>query len=337
MNTPNLQNISLYILLAVFGLIAGLMFFPFLNIIALGAILAVLFFPLKLRIAKYIKSETLASLTTLVLASLIVIVPLYGIGQLAFNEIYNLYSHRSEHGQIIFNAESLVRNLPAPLAGVVQDILNNIGEKIGNFAGNLFQSFTTLAANVAGFVIDFVLLAFTFYYLLRDGQKFKNFIGHILPLPLSQETLLVEKVEMAVKGVVQGSFLVALTQGLVATVGFLIFGVPGAFLWGAFTVLAALVPNFGTSLSLVPAVLYLFITGHTGAGIGMSIWGALAVGTIDNILGPQLVGARTQLHPLLVLFSVIGGMGLFGILGFLIGPILMAIFVTLMEIYRRDS
>ncbi len=95
-------------------------------------------------------------------------------------------------------------------------------------------------------------------------------------------------------------------------------------------------PSVGTALALTPAVIYLLITGNTGNAIGLAIWGALAVGMIDNFLGPKLVGSRTKLHPLLVLMSVLGGIQLFGFLGFLLGPIVMAIFVALVEIYRTD-
>jgi predicted PurR-regulated permease PerM len=112
--------------------------------------------------------------------------------------------------------------------------------------------------------------------------------------------------------------------------------VPNPLLWGSFTVLAALVPNVGTSLSLVPAVLYLFMMDRTGAGIGMAIWGALAVGLIDNVVSPRLIGAQAKLHPVLVLFSVLGGLQLFGFLGFLIGPIIMSMFVVLIEVYSVD-
>jgi predicted PurR-regulated permease PerM len=136
--------------------------------------------------------------------------------------------------------------------------------------------------------------------------------------------------------VVKGSFLTALVQGVIATIGFFIFGVPVPLLWGLFTVLAALVPTIGTALSLVPAVIYLLVTGETGNAIGLAIWGAVAVGLVDNFVGPKIVGSRTQLHPVLVLLSVLGGIQVFGLLGFLIGPIVMAIFVALIDMYRTD-
>jgi predicted PurR-regulated permease PerM len=103
-----------------------------------------------------------------------------------------------------------------------------------------------------------------------------------------------------------------------------------------FTVVAALVPTIGTSLSIVPAVIFLLITGQVPAAIGLAIWGLVAVGLVDNFIGPKLIGGSTKLHPVLVLLSIIGGIQFFGILGFLIGPIIMAIFVSMVEMYREE-
>jgi predicted PurR-regulated permease PerM len=158
----------------------------------------------------------------------------------------------------------------------------------------------------------------------------------ISPIADKQESILFAKVVQAINGVIKGQFLVALIQGVVATVGFIIFGLPNPVLWGLVTVIAALVPTVGTSLVIIPSVVFLLITGHTGAAIGLLIWGAAAVGLVDNFMGPKLISSSVRVHPVLVLFAVFGGLQLFGILGFLIGPILMAIFVALIDMYRTD-
>jgi predicted PurR-regulated permease PerM len=326
------QNISFYLLLAIVGLTVVFMFLPFFKLIALGGILAVLFHPLKLRISKHVKSETLSSLMTLVLALLIIIVPIYAVGQLAFNEIFSVYN-QARTGGFVFSQAEFLNHLSGTSRTVVEGFLNTAGQKISDFAGNAFYSITGLLSNIAGFVVSLILVIFTLYYFLRDGDKFKSFVESIFPLSHTHEALLVDKLELAIKGVVQGSFTVALLQGTVSTVGFYIFGVPQPLLWGVFTVLAALVPTVGTLLSLVPAILYLFITGNTGAGIGMAIWAFLSIQSIDNFISPKLIGYKTNLHPLLTLLSILGGIAMFGYLGFLIGPILMSMFIALLELY----
>jgi len=312
------------------------MLLPFFRILALGGILAVLFYPLKKKISKYIKSETLSALITLVLAILIIVIPVYIIGQLVYNEISSVYSQQVSQGSLTANLNTFVSHLHGPLQSTAQNLLNNASQKISDFAGNAFAGITGLLSNIAGFVVSLILTVFTLYYFLRDGQKFREFIEKVFPLSHTHEDLLVAKLESAINGVVQGSFTVALLQGGVSTIGFFIFGVPDPLLWGVFTVLAALVPTVGTLLSLVPAILYLFLTGHTGAGIGMLIWAFLSIQGIDNFISPRLIGHKTNLHPLLTLLSILGGIALFGYLGFLIGPILMAVFMALVDIYAMN-
>lgn len=328
-----LQDISFYILFAVTGITVVLMFMPFFKLIALGAILAVLFYPLKIKVSKLIKSETISSLITLVLAIIMVLLPVYIIGQLVFNEIFNIYSQQTTQGSFTVNLNNFISHLSGPVQTIAQNILNNLSEKAGILAGNAFQSVAGIATNIAGFVMSFILVSFTLYYLLKDGGKLRTFVERIFPFQQSHGTLLAQKLEMAIKGVVQGSFSVALLQGSVSTVGFYIFGVPQPILWGIFTVLASLVPTVGTLLSLVPAILFLFFSGHTGAAIGMTIWAFISIQSIGNFISPRLIGHKTNLHPLITLLSILGGIVLFGYLGFLIGPILMAMFMALVDIY----
>lgn len=327
------QEISFYILFAAVGLTVAIMFFPFLKLIALGGIFAVLFAPLKRKISKIIKSESLASFITLILAIVIVVVPVYAIGQLIFNEIVNVYTQQASQGSFTLNLNNFISRLSGPAHTVAENILNNISQKAAGFAGNAFQSVTDIAANIAGFVLDIILVAFTFYYLLKDGGRLRSFVERIFPLEQSHEALLVKKLEMAINGVVQGSFMVALLQGGASTVGFVLFGISQPLLWGVFTVLASLVPTVGTLLSLIPAILYLFFSGHTGAAVGMTIWAFVTIQGIGNFVSPKLIGYKTNLHPLVTLLSILGGIVMFGYLGFLIGPILMAMFMALVDIY----
>jgi predicted PurR-regulated permease PerM len=229
-----------------------------------------------------------------------------------------------------------MQGLPEQAQVFIENFTRDLNNTLAKFTSNAFQAVSSLISNVSGFILSLFLFLFGVYYLLKDGSKFKDVLVDISPLNERQEDELVAKVGSAVNGVVKGSFLIALTQGVVATIGYFIFGVPQPILWGMFTIMAALVPTVGTALALVPAIIFLLITDHVGAAIGLLIWGALAVGLIDNIISPILIGAKAKLHPLLVLFSVLGGISLFGFLGFLLGPIFMAIFVTLVDMFRHE-
>jgi predicted PurR-regulated permease PerM len=139
----------------------------------------------------------------------------------------------------------------------------------------------------------------------------------------------------AVRAVATGTLLMALIQGTVATVGFLIFSVPKPFLWGTLASIGALMPGVGTSIATIPASIYLLATGHTVQGVGMILWAALAVGLIDNLVGPYLIGKRSNMHPFVILIAVLGGINLFGPVGFIVGPVVVTLFFVLLEIYNQ--
>jgi predicted PurR-regulated permease PerM len=329
------QTISfLVVLLAVFILVL-MIFKPFVNILALALILAILFRPLYRYLLPRVKHPSIASGLTVLAILLIIFIPIWFFGQVIFNEVISLYE-RYHNGGFVIDKGQIISSLPAQLQDVVQNVSTNINAFIGRLSSQAFASFSSVISNVTSFIVSFFMLFFVVYYLLKDGDKIKATLMDISPMSAHHEDKLFDKIVAAVNGVVKGSFLVALTQGVIATIGFFIFGVPEPFLWGMFTVLAALVPTVGTSLSIIPAVIYLAVTGHSAQAIGLIIWGAAAVGLVDNFVGPKFVGNAVKLHPVLVLLAVIGGLQFFGILGFLIGPILLAIFVALVDMYRSD-
>ena len=335
MNYKRLQMLSFLSILLVAFIIALLIFKPFFNVLAFSAIVAILFSPVYKRINDRLKSNNWSAALTLLIIILIVVIPLSLFGQLLFNELVDVYNSIRD-GSLVIDRGRIMQGLPEQAQAFIENFTRDLNNTLANFTSNAFQAVSSIISNVSGFILSLFLFLFGVYYLLKDGSKFKDVLVDISPLNERQEDELVAKVGSAVNGVVKGSFLIALTQGIVATIGYFIFGVPQPILWGMFTIMAALVPTVGTALALVPAIIFLLITDHVGAAIGLLIWGALAVGLIDNIISPILIGAKAKLHPLLVLFSVLGGISLFGFLGFLLGPIFMAIFVTLVDMFRHE-
>jgi predicted PurR-regulated permease PerM len=330
-----LQTISFFIIFLAVLVLVAILFRPFINMLALGLILAILFRPLYVKILNKIKSENAAAGLTVVIVLLIILIPAFFFGQVLFNEIVNLYN-KVKDGGLVLDREQIVQSLPVQAQTAIENVSRDLNSILARVTSNAFQGFSSLVSNVASFFLSFFLLFFSLFYLIRDGSRIKQIFIDISPIANSQENALISRIVEAVNGVVKGSFLVALIQGIVATIGFFIFGVPEPIIWGLFTILAALVPTVGTSLSLIPAIAYLVITGHLPQAIGLTIWAVLAVGLIDNFVGPKLVGARVKVHPLLVLLSVLGGVQLFGFLGFLLGPILMAVFMAMIDMYRTD-
>jgi predicted PurR-regulated permease PerM len=331
-----LQLISfLFLLLVMAGLVFAVVR-PFADILVMGFILAVLFRPVFHWFLKRFKDRhTLASLATVVVILIILLVPAALLGKVLLNQALNLYND-FRSGDLVLDKGQVIHALPLQVQDFIETTTQDLNALVSKLTANAFQTFSSVISNLATFIISFFLTMFTVFYFLKDGHHFQEVLIDVSPIDDKQEKILFTKVSNAVNGVVKGQFLTALVQGVVATIGYVIFGVPNFLLWGVFTTLAALVPTVGTALALVPAILYLLITGSVGQAIGLLIWGAVAVGLVDNFIGPKLLGRTTKVHPLLMLIAVLGGVSVFGFLGFLLGPILMAIFVAMIDMYRKD-
>lgn len=173
------------------------------------------------------------------------------------------------------------------------------------------------------------------FYFFRDGRAFTKRLVTISPLPDSEDELILARLAQAVRSVATGILLVALIQGTLTAIGLSIVGIERAVLFGVFAAIGALIPSVGTSIVLVPAVLYLvFIGEYTNATI-LTIWGMVFVGLVDNLLGPILMGRGNAMHPFLILLAVLGGMAVFGPVGFIVGPVIVSLFLVLLELYSQ--
>ncbi len=201
---------------------------------------------------------------------------------------------------------------------------------IAGHAGDIFSG-------VSRFILSSFIFLIALYYLLRDGARARRALITISPLPDTEDEAILDQLARAINSIIKGSLVIALIQGVLTTVGLAIFGVPNPALWGMIAAIAALIPGIGTSLVIAPAILYLFAIGHVPQAIGFTAWGALAVGFIDNLLGPKLVGKGMRLHPLLVLLSVLGGLALFGTVGIFLGPLTLSLLFALLSIHMKMS
>jgi predicted PurR-regulated permease PerM len=203
---------------------------------------------------------------------------------------------------------------------VAKWIAENIGAILSGTASLVFQTF-----------IFFMAL----YYFLIDRERIYDFLVSLSPFKDNLDKKILSRISKTVRGVVFGNIVVSLIQVAVATLGMIIFGVPGALLWGALIVIAAQVPILGTALIMLPAVAFLFFTGNDLAALGLLIWAIVAVGTIDNIVSPFIVGAKIHMNQLLILISILGGLQLFGPIGFIIGPTVLASVMVVVELYKN--
>lgn len=320
-------------LLAVVAYLVWNLLKPFVSALALAAIVVTICYPLYRRIVEYMpgKNETLASFATTLIALAAVIVPTAVLGLLVFREaasIYRLFSAGSP-----FSLTQRLQDIEAFIQTFVPEFSLNITGYIQQGAALITSNVSTIFTGTASTIFMlFVALIATFYFF-RDGKRFTKYLIDISPLPESEETLILRRLARSIRSVALGIVLVALIQGVLTAIGLALFGFDRAILWGAVAAFGALIPGIGTSIVFIPAVLYLVFNGSYFLAVGVAIWATLAVGLIDNLLGPYLMSRGVTIHPFMVLLSVIGGIVFFGPIGFMLGPVIVSLFIVLLEIY----
>jgi predicted PurR-regulated permease PerM len=202
--------------------------------------------------------------------------------------------------------------------------------KTGTF---LFDSLSATTRGTVQFLFHFFVLLYTMFFFLMDGSGLLRRILYYLPLPAEDESRMVDKFLSVTRATIKGTLLIGVVQGGLAGIAFAAAGIHGALFWGAVMTVLSVVPGIGTAVVWVPATIILALRGHVMTAVGLALFCALVVGSVDNVLRPRLVGRDTQMHELLIFFGTIGGILLFGALGFIVGPILAALFVTVWDMY----
>lgn len=335
----NQKKLELYFLLTlVLGVfvVAFFIFKPFLYVLLLAVVFATVFGSVHKKIFNLVrKNSTLAALLTTIIVLIVVIVPLVFLGTQLLREATQLYSTLMANGgatNISQVANDITQRLtkfsPVPIK-----VPTDINQYLKQGLNWLLQNLAPFFANLASAIMDVFIFLMALYYLFKDGHKLKSAVIILSPLQDVHDETIFNKLALAINSVVKGSLTVALIQGTLTAIGFMIFGIPSATLWGSMAAITALVPGVGTAPVMLPTIIYLFISGATFPATGLLIWWLIAVGLIDNFLGPKLVQRGIQLHPFLVLLSIFGGIGFFGPLGFLLGPLVLSLLFALLDIY----
>lgn len=321
-------------LMGIVGYLLWLMFAPFISALALAAVIVTICYPIYERVLRYVprQNESAASLITTLIVVIIVVIPLAWLTSMLVSEAVSVYRilDRGDFSleERLIGLEATVETL-AP--GLQFDLREYLQQGAQWFAGNLGAIFAGTASTVFSF---FIALMGSFYFF-RDGYRFTRKLIKMSPLSDIDDNLILSRMVSAVRGVVTGTVLVAIIQGVSAAFGLYLFDFERAVLLGTIVAITALVPGIGPSVVFIPAAIYsLFIGDYVGA-VGLIIWFLVAVSLVDNILGPYLMSRSHPMHPFLVLLSVLGGLILFGPIGFIVGPVITSVFIVLLEIYSQ--
>lgn len=333
------QKSELYFLLILLAGILVLVFFifkPFLYALILAIVFANVFEPLHKKALNITgQRKGLAALLATISVLIVVITPLAFLGVQIFREATELTSsliNNNSATDLSRGVNNIIQSLakfsPFPIEFSV-----DVNQYLKQGLSWLLQHLGPLFANITKAIVGVLIFLVALYYLFKDGPKFKEAVISLSPLQNIHDETIFNKLALTINSVIKGGLAVALVQGILTAVGFVIFGVPNATLWGSVAAIAALIPGIGTALVLIPAILYLYLSGETLLAVGLFAWGMTAVGLVDNFLGPKLIGRGIQHHLFLIFLSVLGGIGFFGPLGFLLGPLVISLFFVLIEIY----
>jgi len=336
MNDRKPQLYFLIVILAGIFVLAFFIFKPFLYALVLAMIFATVLQPVYQKIVRFTRGrQELSALATIFIVVVFIFIPLIFLGIQIFQEAKQFYSFLTDFGgkNAVLNVFNGLTDILKKYFPEAQDFSLNIDDYLKQGISWLLQHLGYIFGSFARMTVSSFLFLAALYYLLKDGRKLKTAIIALSPLSDADDEIIFQKLEIAVGSVMKGNLFIALVQGVLTSLGFFIFGVPSAVLWGSVTAIAALIPGIGTALVLTPAILFLFLKGEVFSGVGLIVWGVTAVGLIDNFLGPKLVGRGMQLHPLIILLSVLGGIGFFGPIGFLLGPLTISLLFAILDIY----
>jgi predicted PurR-regulated permease PerM len=316
---------------------------PFLKPLLLGAMLASLCRPLYRWVTGLLGGRrSLASAVTLLILFILVAGPISAFVGVVIKQALNVSNQAIPWVQQHFGAAStfdvhewLVKRFPAAADSVPsqEQIAESVGTAAKAAGAFLVAGASRMTAGTAAFLLDFFVMVYAMFFFLRDGVKILEKIFYYMPLSDEDEVRMLDQLTSVTRATIKGTLVIGLIQGALAGGAFWVAGIEGAAFWGTIMVILSIVPGIGAALVWVPAVIYLFITGEALVGTLLAAWCAVVVGTIDNILRPKLVGKDAKMPDLLILVGTLGGLFLFGPIGFIVGPIVCGLFLTAWDIY----
>jgi predicted PurR-regulated permease PerM len=340
MNKENFSRTFVILLVVFISLMFVAMIRTFLMTILLAAIFSGISQPLYARLVGLFRGRrALASLATLLVLLVVIVGPLlFFFGVLVTQAVQISQTVGPWIQTQIKEPDKLTElfdSVPAlaKLEPYRAQILTKLGQAVGTVGNFLVVGLSATTKGTVTFFFHFFILLYSMFFFLMDGRKLLDRILYYIPLADDDESRMVDKFVSVTRATLKGTLIIGIVQGSLGGIGFAVAGIQGAVFWGTIMTVLSIIPGIGAALVWVPAVVYLVATGHIVSGVVLTLYCGLIVGTADNFLRPRLVGRDVKMHDLMILFGTLGGILLFGIAGFIIGPILAALFVTIWEIY----
>lgn len=321
--------------------ILGLAFLSFMIIrpiafpIMLGLLLAYGFYPLYLKINTKIKSANLSCFILVAGTLIVLLLPPLLVLPLFIKEIFNAYLafQSTDFSALILHVFPNISNSPA-LATQITAATSHFSAAISGLLLSIFQS--TLM-NLPSILFGIVILLFTFFYGLKEGHEFKEYFFTFFPFGEENKKRFFERFEQVTNSVVFGHIIIGIVQGLVAGIAYYVFGIPNALILTVVTMIVGVLPVIGPWLVWIPVDIFLFTSGNSVAGMQLLIYGLFVINWTEVLLRPYVVAARAEMNSAIALIGAVGGTYAFGVMGFLLGPLFLAYFILVIELYKNKK
>lgn len=312
---------------------------PFVEALLWATVLAIIFYPVHARILQRVKSPSTAAILSCLLIALVILAPLTLITLAITREAVGAADALNDGVNQVLQPDSRVRqvlgrwvDLDEVLGGQWKgSAVGWVQGRSAAIAGRTFQ----VLGKVLGALLKIFFVVFTLYYFFRDSERIRVALHDVLPLEEKQSHQIFERTREVIHASIYGVIVIAAIQGTLGGLAFWFLGLKSPLMWGAVMFLLSMIPLVGSTIVWVPTAIFLIATGSWGKGIFLVIWGGGVIAMVDNLLRPRLVGGRTRLHELIVFFSVLGGLQVFGILGLVVGPVVVAITLALLDVFRQ--
>lgn len=330
-----LRKFGTIFLLVVLAVLAFFLLKPFLVAILFGLILALVLYPVFLWFNKKIRHKGWSAFIVGILLAVVVLVPLWFLVPVLVKQSIQIFIYSQKMDFIaplknIFPSLFTYEQFGSGISSVIYSFIT----KITNSAMNIFSN---MVLNFAKITLQILVVLFVFFFALKDGKKLVEYLQSILPFSKDVEKKLFNSSREITYSVLYGQVLLGIAQGIIAGIGFFAFGVPNALFLTILAALAGIFPIIGTAIIWIPVVIYMLISGfNVGPIIGVAIFGTISSIT-ENLIKPIFVAHRTNLHSALVLLGMIGGLFMFGILGVVLGPLILAYLLIILEVYRNKK
>ncbi len=332
-NEKGAKKFSMLVIIIALGVLAFLVVRPVITSVIGALILAYLFMPLQRKVVQIFKNKTFSASVVLAILLIVIIIPTWFLIPIVVDQIFQMfrYTQTLDVQKILVNLFPTASEQFSVQAGVA------VNSFISKISGAALNSLVGVFLDVPMISLHLFIVCFIFFFALRDHERLKEFMTGLSPFSPSKEKILVKHFRDITDSVIYGQIIIGLVQGALAGIGFLVFGIKNALVLTLLATILSITPIVGPFIIWVPVAIYLFATGSTGIAFGYLLYNVIIVSTVDNVLRSYLVSRRTNLSPAVILVGMMGGVFIFGIMGLILGPLILAYFLVFLQSYKEKS